>query len=140
MSRLILAEPSALIALMDHSHPFHQSAVDFLETTKIRNYKLITTNHILVNVCDDIRRHYDFRTAAAISAALRNSRLIRIETLTPDDEDEAWRIFQSVSSTKWSFWRCSAAAVMNRLKISTLFTFEKLMSTHGYKLLPEVPR
>ncbi len=140
MTRLILVDDSALLALTDQSHPHHSRAALFLETSRIRNYQLLTVTPILIHVCDLIRSRFGAETAATVADALRNSTIIRVESLSEDDLEEAWRIFRTTEDREWLFHRCSAAALMNRLNIDTLFSFEESLSKHGYKLLPEVPR
>ncbi len=60
--------------------------------------------------------------------AIWQQQLASVVFLTPGDVREAWQIFRKYSDKGWSFTDCTSHAVMKRLRISHIFSFDKHFS------------
>jgi predicted nucleic acid-binding protein len=49
----------------------------------------------------------------------------RLVAVTPADEDRAWEIFTGYEDQDFSFADCTSFAVMQRMKLTTAFAFDK---------------
>jgi predicted nucleic acid-binding protein len=62
---------------------------------------------------------------------LRKSHFIRIEYLTPEIIEKAWRLFKAFSDHDFSFTDCTSFALMERLHLSAAFTFDAHFREYG---------
>lgn len=128
---------SALEALICRDHPAHASARECLESIVVRNIALISSRHTLYALADRLRNNAPTNDSRHIINALLKSRLIRFETLTPDDEHEAWRLYFEMNASWWNFYHCAALALMNRLQIEHVFCFDQQYARYGFSTIPE---
>jgi len=133
VAELVFVDISALHALINKSNSMHAKSVSFLEAAHVRGYHLISTLHTLTQLVDELRQRMSDRVLTQVIDAIRQSQLIRFDPISQEDELEAWRIFDLLSGPEWSFSRCAAIAVMNRLKIERIFSFDSCFSSLGYR-------
>jgi len=55
---------------------------------------------------------------------------------TPTDEERAWEIFCTYRDQDFSFVDCASFAAMERIKLSTAFTFDRHYSVMKYAVVP----
>ncbi len=56
--------------------------------------------------------------------------------VTPNDEERAWDIFSKYRDQDFSFVDCTSFAVMERIKLSTAFSFDRHFSVMKYAVVP----
>jgi predicted nucleic acid-binding protein len=57
--------------------------------------------------------------------------VITIEYLIPEILEEAWHIFRTYFDHDFSFTDCTSFRLMERLRIDTVFTFDKNFRKYG---------
>lgn len=136
-SKFILVDTSALKALFDAADDFHSSAFSFWKQIKDKKQIVVLSNFILDETYTLIRS----RMGKAASCQFREDLLgsikaIKIVRITIDDEKEAWKYFETLPDRKLSFTDCTSFAVMKRLGLKKVFTFDKHFAKADFKVLP----
>ncbi|HPQ39386.1 MAG TPA: PIN domain-containing protein [bacterium] len=137
MNSTVFFDTTAFEALICRDHPGHAAARRYLEFSVIRKTPLISSRHILYALADTLRRRTPGVPAATIINALLTSRMVRFESLTPEDESEAWRLYIEMDSPWWDFQHCATVAQLNRLGIRNVFCFDSQYARYGFKTIPE---
>lgn len=121
----IFVDTSMFKALLDVEDDFHQHAARVWETLRKRQAKLVTTNFILDESYTLIRKRCGFAAAQLLRLRLfEDWRSIQIVRVTIQDEADAWVWFQK-NWSNLSFTDCISFAVMKRLNLSTVATFDR---------------
>jgi predicted nucleic acid-binding protein len=97
---------------------------------------LVTTNHIVNGTLTLIKVKLGQAYAVEFGTKIRDSKFTTIVFVSPKDEEQAWDIFKKYSNKDWSFVDCSSFAIMQRLKIDTVFAFDPHFKQMGLNVLP----
>jgi predicted nucleic acid-binding protein len=131
---IALVDTSAVLALHDPAEPFHQEARRFFatESTLVWASVDVTSHECFTRV-----RYRSTLTAALEHYAfLRSSSGFQVYRFSPLDEDEALRIVARYSDQHISFHDALCAAVMKRIGIIKVFTFDRDFAIMGFITLP----
>ena len=129
----IFVDTGAWYALVDSDDADHKAAAAFLAANST---PLITTNFIFSETVTLIRYRVGHVAASSIGQKLQESRFVRIVAVTPADEERAWDIFNKFRDQDFSFVDCTSFAVMERMKLSTVFGFDRHFSVMKYAVVP----
>lgn len=125
MDSKLFVDTSWFKAFSDPKDDFHKSATDQYKIIKEDNIKLITTNYILDESYTLIRKRVGYQSAMDFNEMLASLvgtlKLIRI---IPQDEFKAWEWFKKDWSDL-SFTDCTSFAVMKRLELTEVATFDQ---------------
>lgn len=134
INKSVFVDTSGFKALIDQDDDFHQSAVKIWHRLQKENTELITTNYILDETFTLIRAKNGLKIALKFKDYLAESApIITIERVLSVDEAASWQWFVK----NWghlSFTDCSSFAVMKRLKLRRVFTFDHHFSRAGFKV------
>ena len=128
---MIFVDTSAFLALENRQDSHHFKAVHFKDDCLKSGQLLITSDYVLDESYTIIRLRASHTLSVQFGENLRKSRLIRIEYLTPEIIEKAWRLFKTFSDHDFSFTDCTSFALMERLHISTAFTFDAHFREYG---------
>ncbi len=134
-NKVIFLDSSFFKALIDIKDDFHSPAVKIWKRMAEQDVKLITINYILdetftlIRVKCGLLAVIDFRER--LSAGLKRMKIIRV-LLT--DEEKAWKWFLKDWSNL-SFTDCVSFAVMQRLELKRVATFDQHFSKAGFKIV-----
>lgn len=134
-SKLVFVDSSYFKALIDTKDEFYQDAAVTWKYLYTSDHKLLTTNFILDESLTLIRRRcgleaiYEFRKNLAIDWSVIN--IIRI---MERDETNAWEWFLKDWSDL-SFTDCVSFAVMKRLGLTHVATFDQHFQRAGFKMI-----
>ena len=128
---MIFVDTSAFLALENRQDSHHSRALHFKDDCLKRGHPLITSDYVLDESYTIIRLRASHTLSVQFGENLRKSRLIRIEYLTPEIIEKAWRLFKTFSDHDFSFTDCTSFALMERLHISTAFTFDAHFREYG---------
>jgi len=132
-ARGIFADTSGWYALVDESDPDHPRARHWFKQNRL---PLITTDYILDEVLTLIRTSLEHRKAVEFGEKLLASRLAQLISVTKEDKERAWAIFQRYDDKVLSFTDCTSFAVMERLEIDTAFTVDHDFEALRYIMVP----
>jgi uncharacterized protein len=128
---MIFVDTSAFLAIENRRDVHHTEAVDFRNICFRQGNGFITTDYVLDESYTIIRLRAGHGIAVQFGDALRKSRLIRIEHITPEIVEQAWRLFKRFSDHDFSFTDCTSFALMESLHISTAFGFDSHFQEYG---------
>ncbi len=124
----ILVDTSAYYALKDKDDAFHPHALQFVKTN---TNPMATTNLILIETLNLIKQRLGYQHAVEIGKKMFDPKIINVIKITDEDIFEAWRIFQKYDDKGFSFTDCTTFAVMERLKIHSVFAFDEHFRQYG---------
>jgi uncharacterized protein len=129
----IFVDTGAWYALVDCDDADHTAAAAFLAANRI---PLITTNSVFSETVTLIRYRIGHEAARTFGTKLKESAFVRMVAVTQADEDQAWEIFGKYSDQDFSFVDCTSFAVMQRLKLSAAFAFDRHFRVMKFTVLP----
>ena len=128
-----LIDSCAVIALFDQGEQFHEEAKRFLDEQQPLTWAAVdVTSHEVftrIRYKDSIPRaleHFDFLRAGNI----------KLLAFTPEDEVEARAIIEKYSDHRLSFHDALCAAIMMRVGIYKIFTFDRDFWIMGFQVVP----
>jgi len=139
----ILIDTSATVAVMDTADPLHADARDALEElNSCGQYLLCAVDSTAHESFTRIRYNSRLETALAGYSWLRTEQIAKIRTIdfSATDEDKALALIRRYPDVRLSFHDALCAAVMLRLGIYRIFSFDADFWTFGFELLPGTSR
>lgn len=130
----IFVDTSFFKGMSDQNDDFHEESVNILKKLKGGDFEFITTNYILDETYTLIRTRCGYQDAIdfhdGLGKGLLNLSLLRVEV---DDEILAWKLFKEQWS-KLSFTDCTSFAVMKRLELKDVATFDQHFARAGFTI------
>lgn len=131
----VFIDTSFFKALLDPKDDFHIQADKIWQLLLEKNIALITSNYIIDETLTLVR----FRCGLPVAVKLRNllheySEYLEISRVTLDDDVGAWSWFEKDWS-KLSFTDCVSFAVMKRLGLTDVATFDEHFSRAGFTII-----
>lgn len=131
----MFVDTSAWVALIVEGDEHHERAKKFLSELE-PSRALITTDDVFDETITRIRRLAGHRIAVRAGELIRASALAQIVPVTPDDFERAWSVFRKHEDKVLSFTDCTSVAVMERMRIRTVFAFDEDFKKLGLDLRP----
>ncbi len=136
----IFLDTSWFKALIDIKDDFHSDALEQFNKLKLENRFLITTNFVIDESLTLIRVKTGLQLALKFRDTLfEMSQGLKIVRVLDKDEKNAWEWFLK----KWnrlSFTDCTSFAVMRRLELRDVATFDEHFTLAGFKIFKSKPR
>ena len=129
----IFVDSGAWYALLDSDDADHSAAAEFLAANTI---PLITTNFVFSETVTLIRYRVGHEAARSFGQKLKESSFVRVIAVTAADEERAWDIFTKYRDQNFSFVDCTSFAVMERMKFSAAFAFDRHFSVMKFAVVP----
>ena len=134
MTETIFLDTAFFKALVDIDDDFHSQAEKMWQRVKQEGTSLITTNFILDETFTLLRVRCGYFAALdlreRLAAGLKRMKIIRI---TVNDEMEAWNWFTNLWKDL-SFTDCTSFAVMKRLGLTRVATYDDHFQKAGFKI------
>ncbi len=128
----LFVDTSAFYAITDTGDQAHARAVELLSAGR----DLLTTDHVIVETWSLISVRGGHAIAERFWAAVRGG-LATIETVLPGDLDVAWRIGEVFADQDFSIVDRTSFAVMERLGVSSVVSFDDHFAIYRYGLRRE---
>jgi hypothetical protein len=119
----LFVDTSAWVALIVEGDEFHEAAKKFLQTLDPKN-PVFTSDYVFDETITRVRRIAGHRVAVRAGELLRTSAVAQMVSVTSDDADRASQIFRKHEDKELSFTDCASVAVMERLKLRSVFAFD----------------
>lgn len=123
----MFVDTSVFYAAADSRDQYHGRATEVLR----EGGGLVTTDHVLVEAWRLMRIRGGYSSAERFWAAIRSG-LATVETVLPGDLDVAWRIGEAFSDQDFSIIDRTSFAVMERLGIDRVASFDDHFSIYRY--------
>ena len=131
----VFVDSSYFKALLDENDDFHKKALDIFADLTQQKEQLITTNYILNETLTLLRAKVNLEAAFKLRDFLNaGSPILTIYRVTSEDDVNAWSWF-SKDWSKLSFTDCVSFAVMKRLEIARVATFDKHFTQAGFTIV-----
>jgi predicted nucleic acid-binding protein len=124
---MVFVDTSAFFGAADLGDRHHARATELLRHADT----LVTTDHVLAESWRLMRDSGGYASAERFCAAVRGG-LASVESVLPSDLDAAWRIGEVFSDQDFSIVDRTSFAVMERLGISSVVTFDDHFSIYRY--------
>lgn len=131
----IFIDTSAWYAFLNENDSDHEAVRKVFEETTA---DLVTSNFVIVEILNLLVARRQKRFALEFGKKVWHQSDPLIHTVSPNDEDEAWKMFQKYRDKDYSFTDCTSFVVMKRLKIQTALTLDSDFSQVGFLIVPEV--
>ena len=128
---MIFVDTAAFLAIENRKDSHHSEAIRFRNLSLSRGERLVTSDYVLDESYTIIRLRAGHATAVQFGEMVRSSALLRIECVLPEVIEGAWHIFRTYSDHDFSFTDCTSLRMMERLRISTVFTFDRHFRQYG---------
>lgn len=128
---MIFIDTAAFLAIENLRDAHHERALAFRHASLGEGQTFVTTDYILDESYTLIRLRAGHSVAVQFGEDIRASRVLRVEHVTPEIVEAAWRIFKAFADKEFSFTDCTSFALMERLRISTVFTFDEHFRQYG---------
>ena len=129
----IFIDTSAFKALVDPKDDFHKVVKQIWSKLQKEDATLVTTNYILDESFTLMRARCGVKVVDAFRQILARSPNIKIVRVTAADEAKAWNWFMKDWS-KLSFTDCVSFAVMKRLRLQRVVSFDDHFKRAGFHL------
>ena len=137
-SSTVYVDTSFFKAFLDPKDDFHDKALALWDSFHQQKTKLITTNYILDESFTLIRIRCTLPVAIKLRYLLyKYSAIIEIVRVEVEDEARVWEWFEN----DWhhlSFTDCVSFAVMKRLELTDVATFDDHFARAGFTALPNL--
>ena len=126
MPKRIFIDSSAFLALEDESDEHHEEAIRFRDHDLLSgNYEFITTSYILDETLTLIRSRLGILPSINFSKKIRKSQIVKILSVTKEEEEKALDLFEKYDDKTFSFTDCISFVMMQDLGIHEAFTFDE---------------
>jgi predicted nucleic acid-binding protein len=130
----LLADTSALLALMMRNDQYHREAAGFLKHNP--RMRFILTDLILAEVITLVRARSDAPSAIAIADSLLHSARYEVIFVDPGLMSGALQQMARFSDKRLSLTDCASFETMNRLGLSSAFSFDRHFRECGFDMAP----
>lgn len=135
IEQVIFIDTNGVIATADKGDDFHKKAVDFWK--KGGGFKVITSNMVRIETLGWVRYKLGKKKALEIDGLFGSEGGVEIIRMTLEDEKRGWIFFKKLDGRGASMVDCISMAMMKRLKIKNIFTFDNDFRKAGFRVLPE---
>lgn len=134
MTHKLFVDTSWFKAFSDPRDDFHQKASEQFAIIQKNGIELVTTNFMLDESYTLIRNRVSYQSVMEFRQLLKSlSSVLELVRILPEDESNAWKWFVEKWS-KLSFTDCTSFAVMKRLGLTDVATFDQHFAKAGFKI------
>lgn len=124
----VFVDTGAWFAYFVRRDPDHNSAREWISANES---PLVTSDYILDELFTLLKTRESYVVAVAAGKVLIEEKICRIIKVTLQDFSQAWATFVQFSDKGWSFTDCTSKEIMERLGISTAFSFDEHFEQFG---------
>lgn len=132
--KTIFVDTSMFYALVNQKDEFHHQAKDIWEKLNSQKVKLLTSNYVLDETFTLIRSRRGKSIVDEFRKNLAGQYKIKIMRVLVSDEATAWEWFL-LDWADLSFTDCASFALMKRLAIENVASFDNHFKRAGFKLV-----
>jgi predicted nucleic acid-binding protein len=134
----VLIDTAAFVALSDRRDSMHRVAHQIRGALIARRARLLTTNFIFAETHALLVKRIGIKAALEVCHALRTGP-IQLVRISEEDEERAFGILTRYTDKDFSYTDATSFAVMERLGIEAVFTFDHHFGQYGFQPLTADP-
>jgi predicted nucleic acid-binding protein len=127
---MIFIDTSFWAALTARDDALHDVAVELFAQRGTE--RLVTSNHVRGETWTLLRRRRGFRSAVSFLNGLERTARLRLEFVSRDLEEEAWRWLRGRDEREYSFVDATSFAVMRSLRIREALALDGDFAAAGF--------
>jgi hypothetical protein len=135
-SKLQYIDTGALIALSDLKDKNHDKSVNYVKESVRRGMRFVIGKNVLVEYIDGVTKRIGKEKAVYELDKILNSKIVFLEFDTRKDWNKALEYFQRYNNKEIDLTDCLSFAIIERLNIEEVFTFDSDFKTHGFVVVP----
>ncbi len=128
-------DTSGWVALKHKRDTFWQIATELHRSLLLDGAHYITSNFVLDESYTLLRYRAGHHIAVELGEEIRASQLVTVVPISPEWEEEAWRMFRRYADKELSFTDCTSFVVMRYRQILEAFTNDYHFVQVGYQRL-----
>lgn len=132
--KTIFLDSSAQIALLSDKDANHTTATAILEQLDRERAALVMTDYVFDELLTALTTRVGRFKAIQYSQKFPGGKVMLV-FIEPTDFYRAKRMFEQYTDKRWSFTDCVSFAVMQRMKITDAFSFDRDFTQAGFNLL-----
>jgi len=134
--RRVFVDSAGYFAAASQRDAHHAEARETLRNVLAHRRRLFTTNFILAEVHALLLNRVNRSLAASVLFEIDNSAATTVVRASASDEARARAIIRQYQDKDFSLTDATSFVVMERLRISQVFTFDRNFSQYGLTVLP----
>lgn len=131
----VFADTSYWIAIFDPKDDLHEKALKVAQ--RLSTAEIVTSEMVLgefLNSFASSGRVLRERVARSVEA-LRRSQQVTVTSQTPEQFEDALRLYQQAKDKDWSITDCASFNIMRDIGISIAIAYDRHFEQAGYKAL-----
>ncbi len=129
----LLVDTGAWYSFMDKSDRDHRLVSTVLE----EHFPFLLTSDFIVDETITLLRYrYGRHAAVMFGEQVYSGKLARLEFITKNDQQKAWRLFLKYNDHCFSFTDCTSFVMMEKLRLKTAVAIDNDFRTYGIHCLP----
>ncbi len=137
MSKIVVADADALIALFLENDPHHKKAVTTAGMLMQQKSTVIFPVTVFPEVITTLKRAFNQKEKAHLINRQLQQGSFHIEYITAEITHRASQIFEKAISKQNTFFDAIVAATAEKLEADSIFSFDKWYPKLGFKLVIE---
>ena len=133
---MIFIDTGAFLARFVTRDQYHAVAVRYWQELTHSELRCFTSSTVLSETFTLLARRTDYRFAARQARRIYSSATLQILRPGPNDDTAALVLFEKYADQRISFCDCVSIALMRRLTIQEVFTFDRDFALAGFAVLP----
>ena len=135
IDRRTFVDTSGYYALADADDDNHVTAGTLLTALRSQRWRLVTTNFVLAETHALVLRRLGRAAALRVLQDMTRSPATELVRVTPSDEARALAILVQYTDKLFSYTDATSFAVMERLGLTRVFTFDSDFTQYGFTQL-----
>lgn len=133
---MIFVDTSAWLGRLHPRDQYHRLASDIWREIAMHEEAFATSSVVLSELFNLLGRRVGHGTAAQRAREIYRSAALEILRPTEDDEMKALAYYEKFADQKIGFPDCVSFALMRRLRIRRVFTFDRHFALAGFEAVP----
>jgi len=135
--KIVFVDTSAHYAIINKSDNNHKIAREFLEFAEKNYFSFFTSNFIVAETHALILKKITLGYDVAINFLEEAKKSNKVpERITVEDEERAYQIIIKYKDKDFTYIDATSFAIMERLGITRVFTFDSHFSQYGFQIVP----
>lgn len=139
LSPVTFIDTGAFFSVFDRSDVFHDQAARYLQRCGQEGHRLVTSNFVLAESHALLLSRLGSSHARRFLQSVLQGRVV-VERVTEVDEERARRILFRYLDKTYTYTDSTSFALMERLGIGHVFTFDRHFAQYGFSMVPALPR
>ena len=127
MSDILFVDSGAFLAYFSKKDPDHEKARKVIDKTT----EIIITDYIYDEILTLTRRRLGINPSIEIMDHIKHNKDIEVAVVTEKDKNKAEEIFKKYTDKDFSFTDCTTFAVIERLGLKNILSFDKHFRQYG---------